>query len=136
MSDAPVPYVLAFLIGDQVIEEAGTKKKTVVGIHDHIGSMVKPVRSDFGIYARLADGEGKYKFLIRLANLKTEEPVFDFEVTKDWPKGQTIAEVCINLRGMPIPDFGKYELQLFANGVYIGRHVIICMELKPPSKKE
>jgi len=64
-----IPSLLSFLICDMIIIEAGTKKKTLVGVFDAVNAqrVLTPVR--VGLYARLTDMEGTYAFKIHVVHL-------------------------------------------------------------------
>lgn len=135
MADAPVPTLLAMLICDQVITDAETKKKTLVGVFDKYLATNTPFAANFAVYAKLIDAAGSYLFMLRMVNLRDEKPVMDLKTnTFDWKDPRSAMELALNFRGIPISEFGGYEFQLFANEVYVGRATMNVGRLTPPQQ--
>ena len=131
---APIPTLLAFLVCDSVIHDALTQKKKLVGGFRPLLSELVPSRANVGLYGKLVEGSGQYKLRIRLVHLKDEKLVMEANFDANWADPEKPLELGINLRGLPIPDFGQYEFQLFANDVYLGRAVFRMDKLQlPPS---
>jgi hypothetical protein len=129
---SPVPSVLAVLVCDSVIIDSQTGKQTVVGIFDDVHSPNAPFSQRLGFYARMTDAEGEYKFTVRVVYLGDEEKVVGGLET-----GTVIARarlgnlnLALNLPPVPFPEFGRYEFQLFANGVFIGRAVVNALKVE------
>jgi len=128
MTNSPVPTVLAMLLCDQVIVDAGTNKKSLIGVFDNLNSVGFPSQTRIAIYAKLTDAEGKYDFRVRIVHLKDETLLGEFEI-----KGAAFAdqlrpaELIIDLPALVFPEAGKYEFQLYANEIYLSR---ITMEAK------
>ncbi len=122
MGDAPIPSVVAMLICDQIIAEAGTNKKTLVGVFDNFLSPVFPVRIPrLAVYVKLADAGGNYLFKLRLVKLKDESLVIELTIEGNI-KGRTLySELVLALLPIDIPEPGKYEFQLYADDVYLHR---------------
>jgi hypothetical protein len=130
----PVPSLLAILVCDSVIVDSQTQKKSVIGIFDNIYSQQTPFSQRLGFFARLTDAEGEYKFTVRIVYLGDEEQIVagletDTVVARDRLGAVNLA---LNLPAVPFPKFGRYEFQLFANNVFVGRTVINA--LKPEAK--
>jgi Family of unknown function (DUF6941) len=119
----PIPSALAILICDQVIIDAETAKKTVVGIFDSIWMQAFPAIQKLGFYARLTDLEGEYKFSLRVVRLTGDETVICGLETKPVSASNRLAimELALNLPPVPFQCPGQYEFQLYANDEYIGR---------------
>lgn len=132
----PVPSVLAILTCDQVIVDAASQKKTLVGVFDAIWVARFPAIQGFGFYARLTDLEGKYKFVIRVIQLDGEKPIGvleSHEISSTDRLG--IIEMALNFPPVPFPSPGHYEFQLFANGDFIGRTLLIVKPLSDLQSK-
>jgi hypothetical protein len=122
----PVPSVLAILVCDSVILDSLSRKQSVVGIFDNIHSIKVPCYQPVGFYARMTDAEGEYKFTIRILHLGEEEKIIGgLETERVIAKDRLGSlNLVLNLPPVPFPEFGRYEFQLFANDVFIGRAVI------------
>lgn len=129
---ANVPSLLAILLCDQVILEQGTGKKTLVGIFEDINSPGEPIPHRVGFFARMTDLEGSYNFAIKVVRIAPEGEVVVAGGQLSLPQAITdrLANVDLALNVPAVfPKFGKYEFQLFANDMYIGRAVLNCRKL-------
>ncbi len=132
MKDSTVPTVLALLLCDQVIIDAQTNKKSLVGVFDNLNSLAYPATITLAVYAKLRDARGTYNFRMRVVSLKDESAVADLEI-----KGVHIAdplqssELAMNMVGLPFREAGKYEFQLYANDVYLSRITMDARQITP-----
>ena len=134
---ANVPSLLAILLCDQVILEQGTGKKTLVGIFEDINSSGEPIAHRVGFFARVTDLEGLYNFAIKVVRIAPEGEVV--VAAGQFPLPQAISDrlanvdIALNVPAV-FPKFGKYEFQLFANDMYIGRAVLNCRKREAPNQ--
>ena len=133
MTDSPVPTVLALLLCDQVIVDAGTNKKSLIGVFENLNALVFPASTSMAIYAKLTDAQGKYNFRVRIVHLKNEALLGELEI-KDAEFADQLrpAELIINLPGLVFPEAGKYEFQLYANDVYLSRITMEARSIQTP----
>lgn len=132
MSDPPIPSLLAMLICDQVIIDQQTKKKSLIGVFDNVNAFVFPAAINCAVYAKLADAEGEYRFKVRLVNLKDEQLLGEMEVPANVQTQTEPADMVIQLMGAVFPAAGKYEVQLYANDVYLGRVTMRAIQVNAP----
>ena len=132
MSEPPVPSVLAMLVCDQIIIDQQTKKKSLIGVFDNINALAFPAVVNCAVYAKLADAEGDYKFKVRLVNLKDEQLLGEMEVPAKVQTQVDPADMAIQLMGAVFPAPGKYEVQLYANDVYLGRVTMRAIQVNAP----
>jgi len=118
-----IPSVLAILLCDWIIIEQGTEKKTLVGVFENLKSTGFPVVRPMGFYARLTDLEGHYHFTLRIVRLNGDKEDFmagaEFNFKSDDRLGTL--ELALNLPAVPFTEPGRYEFQLSADGIYLGR---------------
>lgn len=115
------------LLCDQVITDAETGKKTLVGVFDAIHPENVPFlyAGGFSVYARLSDAEGKYLFKVEVVYLDEDKALSSIETAVlQAPDRLAFVDLVLRIGGMGFEKFGKYEFQLFANNVYIGRSTI------------
>jgi hypothetical protein len=127
-----VPSVLAILVCDSLIVDSQTGKQSAIGIFDNIHALQVPFSQRLGFYARLTDAEGDYKFAVRVVYLGDEEQIVTgLETGEVHAQGRLqVWNLALNLPPVPFPKFGRYELRLFANDVFIGRAVINALKLE------
>jgi len=129
---AAIPSLLALLLSDYVIVEAGTNKKTIVGVFDNLWAAEVPTARQIGLFARMTDMEGSYGFTIKVVQLDADdEPVVaggKMSPVNVTDRLQTV-DVALNLPMTVFPQFGRYEFQLFSNDVYLGRAIVnVCKQ--------
>ena len=114
------PYLLAMLLCDQAIVEAGTNKKTLVGIFDRVN--VVGVGLTPGVYAKLTDAEGRYRFRIDYVHVPTDRMLGQAETPDLIEVRDRLESFELVVRFPAVVDQpGLYEFRLFANGAYVGR---------------
>jgi hypothetical protein len=128
MAEPTVPTVLALLLCDQVIIDAQTKKKSLIGIFDNINWFGNPAPVTLAVYAKLKDAQGAYNFNVRVVSLKDESVITNLEIKGvSIPNPLQSVELAFNMVGLQFREPGKYEFQLYANDIYLGR---ITMEAR------
>lgn len=105
------------IICDNVITDETTKKKSLIGIFEHVYSPQFPcVHGSLSLYIKLSDAAGDYQFRLELydleANRKIGEGTTPLITIKD---RQSIHEIVFNLLGLVFERPGKYEFRLYAN---------------------
>jgi hypothetical protein len=131
MSQKPVAN--AVLICDKVITEEGTKKKSLIGIFENIGSSKFPcVHYFLSVYVKLTDARGKYKFSLDLVNLETGNKLNRAEIPREVevPDPLRTHELVFNMGGLKFPSPGKYEFRVMANDEIFGQKTFLVEELK------
>lgn len=114
------------LVCDSIITEAQTNKKTLVGVFDtwHVPQTPFTI-GPFWVYIKMTDATGKYIFRLKLVVLDNEKVVAEAVTREVEIKDRLSAfEIPLPMPPIPIPEFGGYELQIYANDVYVGRSVV------------
>ena len=120
---APIPSVLVFLLCDQVIQEMGTNKKSLIGLFDRAWAAQFPAAwGPFWIFAKMTDGEGEYKFRVEVVKPETEKIVGRV----DTPAAQiadrlTGIDLALRIPVITFEEPGIYEFNLSSNDVWIAR---------------
>ena len=133
MTGTPLPICKAFLVCDQVIQDAQTGKKSLIGVFHELRAQRFPaVHPALWVYANLTDARGRYEFQIRLMDVaqssilgKGAPPPIDIE----GPLQTT--ELSAQLRNVTLPSAGTYEFQLVANGELIATKAIRVAPIQP-----
>ncbi|MFH1777349.1 MAG: hypothetical protein ABH952_07325, partial [Candidatus Omnitrophota bacterium] len=65
-----VPKINAMLLCDGIITEAGTNKKSLIGIFENISTQTFPCQhSQLSVYIKFTSAQGKYHFRLELVNI-------------------------------------------------------------------
>ncbi len=132
MGTPPVPSVLAMLLCDQIIIDAQTQKKSLIGIFDKFNAVAFPASANTAVYVKLADAEGAYDFKIRVVNLRDETLIADVSARGTVQTRLEPADVAVHLLGFMVPEPGKYEFQLFVNDIYLTRITMEARQMGVP----
>jgi hypothetical protein len=133
MAELSIPFVTAILLCDQAITEAGTGKKTLVGIFDRIVTKSIPAEhGPFWLYAKMTDLFGSNRIRLEMIHLKTEKKILGLTIaTSDIPEAMRLQQLdwAFPLPRIHFPLEGEYEFQIYANNVFIGRTVLIIQKM-------
>ena len=129
----PQPVVKAFLVCDQVIQDAQTGKKSLIGVFHELRAERFPARHPLlWIYANLTDAHGRYTFQIRLLDVERNEVLGRGEPPPiDIPGPLQTTELSAQLRNVELPRPGTYEFQLVANDQLTATKAIRVSQVRP-----
>ena len=120
--DVPTPVPVAFLLCDQIIVEAGSGKKTIVGVFDRIGVHQFPAtHSPAWLYIRVIDCEGEYKHRIEYVQVSTQKTLAQANGTATSNNRHIYTEFVLSCPPLPLPEPGEYEFRLWLNDKFISR---------------
>jgi len=113
----PRPSVKAVLICDQIIQEAMTNKKSLIGIFEDIHVTQFPCRYPrIAVYTNLTDAHGSYSLEVRLLGAQDGSEVGRARtppVTIDSPL--RTCEFALQIQNLVFQKPGLYEFQILAN---------------------
>lgn len=131
-----VPYLLAILVCDSGTVDRNSGKKTLVGIFDRVVAENFPTSRWLAVYFKLGDAQGKYRFKIQYAQVRTGNILAEAE-TQDAltieSRLDTFSSLISFPVAIPIPEPGQYEFRLYANNMFLGR---IAMSAVQKERKE
>ncbi len=131
---APRPEVNAFLLCDYVLQEAGTNKKSLIGIFENVNSPRFPFRyGRISVYANMTDAHGTYDLGLRLVRLRDGNVVLEAKGLRiQIADPLAVAEVGVNLEGIVFEEPGKYEFALYANDQFLQSKPFRVVRLEAP----
>ncbi|MBU0683581.1 MAG: hypothetical protein ABIH85_04605 [Candidatus Omnitrophota bacterium] len=133
MGKAQKPIVNAMLICDRIITEAGTNKKSLIGIFENISAYKFPCVHHFlAVYIKLTDARGEYKFRLELGDLENDGIIGRAEIPKPIKVENPLAihDLVFNLAGIKLMHQGKYEFRIFANDEVFGQKTFLVNQIK------
>ena len=126
-----VPYLLAILVCDSGTIDRNSGKKTLVGIFDRVIAKKFPTSRWLSVYFKLSDAQGKYRFKVQYAQVRTGNILAEAE-TQDAltikSRLDTFSSLISFPVAIPIPEPGQYEFRLYANNMFLGRIAINAMQ--------
>ncbi len=137
-SGQPLPIIKAFLICDQIIHDAQTGKKSLIGVfHELRADRFPAVHPMLWIYANLTDARGRYNFEIRLVEISQNDVLGTGNPPPiDIPGPLQTTELSAQLRNVTLPREGTYEFHLFANDQLVATKAIRAMRVKSSESEE
>jgi len=130
-----VPFLLAILVCDSGTVDQNSGKKTLVGIFDQVIARKFPTSRSLSVYFKLSDAQGKYKFRVQYAQVKTGKILAGAE-TRDVVTIESRLDIFDSLISfpmdlpIPVPEAGQYEFRLDANNMFLGRIAINALQAK------
>lgn len=115
------PLLVAAVICDVAVEDPSTKKKTLVGIFDTVRASEFPTQRTLTLYVKIVDAIGHYALKVRIVNTSSGDSVGEIDgnvVAQDRLKS---TELLIPILDMPIQSKGRYEFQVWFNGMFAGQ---------------
>lgn len=116
------PSKEAMLVCDQIITEAGTNKKTLVGIFEQIYTQKLPcTHPNLSVYIKFTAALGSYQFRLELVDLQTNSVIGKGELPAQNIEDKLASyELVFNLRNLKFMNRGKYEFRIFADDELFG----------------
>jgi hypothetical protein len=134
---APKPKVNAMLICDSIITEAGTNKKSLIGIFENINAFKFPcVHYMLAVYIKLTDANGGYFFRLELVDLDNEAPIGKGEMPDPVNIDNPLVthDLVFSLGNLKFEHPGKYEFRIYANDEILGQKAFHVMHIEAPPR--
>ena len=123
------PLLVAALICDAAVEEPHSKKKSLIGIFQQIFVSTFPTVREATLYFKIADAFGYYDIELKFVNADTNSVLTRGTGSMVVDDRLESPDFLIPLSRLPIKQPGRYELQIWANKMFIGQAFIDAMEL-------
>lgn len=116
-----VPLLLAALVCDSAFQDPATGKTSLIGIFDRIHARKFPAAHGLlNLFIRLTDAEGNYDLQVKFIRLSTGDVLATGQgplTVRDRLAGVSLI---LAFQGVPLPEPGRYEFQIWANSAYLG----------------
>jgi hypothetical protein len=129
------PIAQALVICDQIIEEAGTQKKSLIGIFNNIFSTTFPVQHPtMCVYASLTNGRGRMQIELRGVRVgdagSDDKRILSVSGTIEFPDPNQVVEMVFNLNGVPFDRAGLHTFELHCEGALLLEKRFSVIEIK------
>lgn len=125
------PILKAILLCDLTIAEAGTHKRSLIGIFDRISTQQFPVvHPSMSVYVQFREIDGTFDFTLELVDL-ADERVMNKAVAKGFHvSGRSRdSEIVFNLLNVRFERPGDYEFRIYVNDTVFGqKHFAVLQE--------
>jgi len=136
MIKAPKPKLNAMLICDRVITEAGTNKKSLIGIFENINAYKFPCVHHFlAVYIKFTEANGKYRFRLELVDLENNSVAGRAEIPTEIEISDPLRvhDLVFNLAALKFVHPQKYEFRIFANDEIFGQKTFLVNKADRPA---
>ena len=118
---AVVPLLVAAVICDTAVEDPNTRKKTLVGIFDRVYVREFPTRRHLSLYLKITDAVGLYNLQVKFVDVNSGEMLVEVAGELEAADRLASSDFFISMANLKIPSEGRFEFQIWFNGMYIGQ---------------
>jgi hypothetical protein len=116
MNAACKPIGTALVICDQVITEAGSNKKSLIGIFNNVSARKFPCRHyRMCIFVSLTGGHGSAKMEVRCVHEPSGQAIFGAEGEASFANPNHIVEAVFEFNNIVFPAPGLYGIEVLSN---------------------
>jgi hypothetical protein len=125
------PIGQALLVCDQIITDAPTNKKSLIGVFNNLMALSFPVlHPSMCVFAALTNGNGQMEATLR-CTVDAEE-VMKASGRIEFPDPNQVIELVFNLRGIVFPRPGMYTFELLCDGEFVIEKRFQVTKVEPP----
>jgi hypothetical protein len=130
------PILLALVLCDTVIREAGTNKLSLIGIFNGIFSNNFPMmHPSLSVYIAITGGHGKSACKLRMTYLETNAVVFELPGQIDFGDPTNIGEMVFQWRQIRFENPGAYAFEFWVGNDLLGSRKLMAQKMdKPPGQ--
>ena len=124
------PLLLSMVVCDQIIREEGTRKLSLLGLFNKIGSKKFPcVHPKMHIYIALTEYEGNANCELKFSD-NSGKALVRMSGPLDFPNKLAVVEMNFCINNIPLPTAGVYHFDFFVNGELIGHRKFEVQQIK------
>jgi hypothetical protein len=127
-----VPLFVAALVCDVAVADPSTGKKSLIGIFDRMNGGKFPTQHPMTLYFKLTDAEGYYEIDVRYVEASSGKVLASATGELEVTDRLTSIDLYMSFPPLPIPSPGRYEFQIWANGMFLGTTVIDAVQRPHP----
>jgi hypothetical protein len=133
MASINPPLLLAVVLCDHIIREAGTNKYSLIGIFNMLFVRQLPcTHASLAAYIALTDGRGQVPAILRLVEVETGKEVLSARTTINFQDPTAVAELALQIPNVRFESLGEYALEFHADGELLGSRKLRVLMVKPP----
>ena len=127
-----VPVLVAALVCDVAVTDPSTGKKNLIGIFDrvHVGKF--PTARPMSLYLKVTDADGNYELEARYVQVSSGKVLARAEGELHSNNKLASIDLIVPFPPLPIPEEGRYELQIWANNMFLGSTFIDAIPRAQP----
>lgn len=122
---------ISLMICDQVITEAGTNKKSLIGVFNSISAGQFPCRHPkMCIFVSITGGHGKSKSRVCCINEKTGQTLFGAEGDIEFANPNHVVEAVFEFNNVIFPEQGLHCIEVTSDGELVLQRRFAVQQLK------
>jgi len=111
------PIGIALVICDQVITEAGTNKKSLIGVFNNVSARQFPCRHPkLCIFVSLTGGHGQTETEVRCVKEDTQQPLFGAQGQVAFENPNHVVEAVFEFNNVTFPSPGLHCVEVVSDG--------------------
>jgi hypothetical protein len=129
------PILLALVLCDSIIREAGTNKLSLIGTFNGVFSNTFPcTHPSLSVYLAITEGRGKVPCILRMTSLDQNQVIFELPGQIEFGGPTSVGELVFQLQSVRFETPGVYAIEFWANGDLLGSRKVSAQKLdKPPT---
>ena len=136
MSTPVKPLGVALMICDQVITEAGTNKKSLIGVFNNISARQFPCRhSRLCIFVSITGGHGTAKTEVRCVDEQTGKSLFGAEGEVSFANPNHVVEAVFEFNNVMFPSPGLHCIEVLSNDELVLQRRFIVKQIQAEGDK-
>jgi len=129
------PLCQALIVCDQLITDAVTGKKTVVGIFNNLGAAQFPcVHPKFCVYVALTNGQGDCAVELRLVNEANQNVIVRAQGKISFKSPADMLELNFEFVNVRFPEPGPHTLELYCDEELLTERRFTVIKIQPPQQ--
>ena len=136
MSTTCKPMGVALMICDQVITEAGTNKKSLIGVFNSVAARQFPCRHPrLCIFVSITGGHGKAKTNVRCLNEDSGQVLFGAEGEVAFTNPNHVVEAVFEFNNVTFPSPGLHCIEVLSNTELVLQKRFIVKQIPTEGQK-
>jgi hypothetical protein len=133
MPSGNAPLVLAMVLCDHIIREAGSNKFSLIGTFNGLWAPRFPtVHPSMAVYVALSDGRGLVPCCLRMRAMETGKEVFSLKGQVEFRDPAAIAELVFQIQQARFEAPGNYSLEFVASNDLLSTRRLMVQQSPPP----
>jgi hypothetical protein len=125
------PSLLALVLCDTIIREAGTNKLSLIGTFNGVFSNAFPcTHPSLSVYIAITEGRGKVNCKLRMIALDTNAVIFELPGQFEFSGPISVGEVVFQLQQIRFEQPGVYAIEFWADGDMLGSRKVSAQKLE------
>ena len=130
------PIILALVLCDSIIREAGTNKLSLIGTFNGLFSQNFPcTHPSLSVYVAITEVHGRVPCELRMTSLTDNQIIFKLPGLIEFSGPTNVAELVFQLQQLQFAHPGMYAIEFMAEGELLASRRLSVQKLPPKEKQ-